>query len=83
MSKELQVEIISPDGYLFDGDCYLVSIPSVEGDIGVMSNHESVLARLRDGTIAIFDNQQNILKEFPVSSGFAQIFDNKLLVLID
>jgi len=83
MIKALQVEIISPQGYLFDGQCHLVSLPSTDGDIGVMSNHESLLARLREGKIAIFDEQQNILKEFPVTSGFAEMLDNKLLVLVD
>ena len=83
MIKDLQVEIISPSGYLFDGQCHLVSVPSVDGDIGVMFDHESVLARLREGKITIFDNQQNILKEFSIASGFAEMFSNKLLILVD
>jgi F-type H+-transporting ATPase subunit epsilon len=83
MHKELQVEIISPEGFLFSGSCHLVTIPSVEGEIGFMADHESALAGLKEGKIAIFDAYQNILKEFSVTSGFAEMFGNKLLVLVD
>jgi F-type H+-transporting ATPase subunit epsilon len=81
--SELKVEIISPKGYLFNDKCYLVTIPAVEGQIGVMENHEAVLANLIEGNITIFDSNNNSLKEIPVKSGFAEVFDNKLLVLVD
>ena len=83
MIKELHVEIISPEGYLFDGLCHLAIVPSVSGEIGVMSDHESFLAKLQEGKIAIFDDNQNILKEFYIKNGFANMFNNKLLVLIE
>jgi F-type H+-transporting ATPase subunit epsilon len=83
MNKELNVEIISPEGCLFNDSCHLVTIPSLEGEIGFMAEHEAVLAGLKEGKVAIFDAYQNILKEFSVVSGFAEMFGNKLLVLID
>jgi F-type H+-transporting ATPase subunit epsilon len=83
MHTELQVEIISPEGYLFNGHCHLVTIPSVEGEMGLMADHEAVLISLKEGKVAIFDNHQNILKEFSVKSGFAEMFNNRLLVLVD
>ena len=83
LHKELQVEIISPEGYLFNGHCHLITIPSVEGEMGLMADHEAVLANLKEGKIAVFDSHQNILKEFSVKSGFAEMFDNKLLVLVE
>ncbi len=45
--KELQVEIISPQGYLFNGSCNQVTIPSVQGEMGVMADHEAVLVMLK------------------------------------
>lgn len=83
MHKELNVEIISPEGSIFNGFCYLVTVPSLEGEIGFMADHEAVLAGLKEGKIAIFDAYQNILKEFSVVSGFAEMFNNRLLVLVD
>ena len=83
MTKELKVEIISPEGYLFDGHCYLVTVPAAKGEMGIMLDHEAILSSLKEGKITIVDNQQNILKEFSVKSGFAEMFNNKLLILID
>lgn len=83
MTTELRVEIISPEGFLFSGQCYLTTIPCVDGVMGVMADHEAVLANLISGKITIFDDKQNIIKEFPVESGFAEMFDNKLLLLVD
>ena len=81
--KELQLEIISPEGYLFQGSCYLATIPAADGQMGLMADHEAVLTKLLAGKITIFDDKNNILKEYAVHSGFAEMFNNKLLVLID
>ena len=79
----LQLEIISPEGYLFNSKCYLATIPAGKGEMGVMENHEAVLTSLNEGKIVVFDERNNVLKEFPVKSGFAEMFDNKLLILVD
>ena len=83
LTKELQIEIISPEGYLFKGHCYLVTIPAANGQMGLMADHETVLTSLNKGQVAILDNHNNVLKEYAIESGFAEMFDNKLLVLID
>lgn len=81
--KELQVEIISPAGFLFNGKCHLAAVPAASGVMGVMADHEAVLANLIPGKITIFDDKQNIVKEFDATSGFAEVFDSKLLILVD
>lgn len=81
--KEFQIDIISPEGVLLSGNCYLATIPAVSGDIGVMADHEAILTSLREGKVEIFDDKNNVLKEYALNSGFAQMYDNKLLVLID
>jgi F-type H+-transporting ATPase subunit epsilon len=83
LHKELQVEIISPEGYLFQGNCHLVTIPAANGEMGLMADHEAVLTSLSKGRVAILDSKNNILKEYTIESGFAEMFDNKLLVLVD
>jgi F-type H+-transporting ATPase subunit epsilon len=79
----LNLEIISPAGVLFKGTCYMAVIPSVEGEMGVMNNHEAVIANLQTGVISIFDEKQNLIKSFEVESGFAESSVEKLLILLD
>jgi F-type H+-transporting ATPase subunit epsilon len=82
MSHSLHLEIISPTGILFKGACHMVVIPSIEGDIGVMHSHESIMVTLKAGQIAIYDDKQNITKTFDVENGFAEQSAEKFLILV-
>ena len=80
----LKLEIISPAGTLFKGDCAIVTVPSVEGEMGVMYGHEAVIVSLQEGQIKVLDDGQNVVKTFDVKSGFAEMRGaEKLLVLLD
>jgi F-type H+-transporting ATPase subunit epsilon len=82
--SDLTVEITSPKGELFKGNCYLVVVPSTLGDLGVLAGHEVVVVSLREGQILIYDNKNNLTKSFDVKSGFAEVQDSgKLLILVD
>jgi F-type H+-transporting ATPase subunit epsilon len=80
----LDIEIISPAGIVFEGNGSMVVIPSVSGEIGVMKDHESFVAKLQKGKIIVYSDKQEIISETLVDSGFAEIKDsNKLIILID
>ncbi len=79
----LNLEIISPLGVLYKGSCHMAVIPSVDGEMGVMSGHEAVVVNLKAGKIAVYDDKQNLLKTFDVESGFAEQSAEKLLVLAE
>jgi len=84
--SDLKLEIISPAGILFKGECAMAVLPSVLGDIGVMYGHESVIAMLRSAEmISIYDDKQNLVKSVAVTTGgFAEMQGlDKLLVLVD
>lgn len=82
--SNLTLEIISPEGIIFNGDCHIAVVPSVSGDIGFMYGHEEVIALLREGQITVFDDKQNIIKQLDVVSGCAKIdASRKLIVLVD
>ena len=83
MNKELHVEIISPEGYLFNGNCNMVVVPAYGGEMGIMAGHEAILSSLIPGVISIHNEKQNVVKEFQVSSGTLQIQGSKLLILVD
>mgnify|MGYP000010443402 CR=1 FL=1 len=80
----LNLEIISLGGIVFKGQCHLAVIPAANGAIGVMYDHESIITSLKEGKIEIFDDKQNLVKEFDVKGGFAEMHAaEKLVVLID
>ena len=94
--NRLHIEIISPAGVIFEGSCHMATIPGVNGELGIMNNHEPTLTRLKEGKINIYgqnsmklkednidDHKDKVTKEFKISGGFAHNVGNKLLILID
>ena len=72
------------NGTLFKGECNLAVIPGSTGDLGVMHDHESVITTLREGTITVFDDKQNLIKSFDVKGGFAKmITEDRLSVVVE
>jgi F-type H+-transporting ATPase subunit epsilon len=82
--SELKLEIISPTGVLFKGECHMAVVPSVAGEIGIMYGHEAVVAKLQEGKVSIYDEKNNLVRSFDITSGFAEMHGaEKLLVLVD
>lgn len=82
--SNLKLEIISPAGVIFKGECGMAVVPSISGEIGVMFGYEAFIAALREGQISVYDDKQNLIKSFDIKSGFAEMqSEEKLLVLLD
>ena len=78
------LEIISVQGVVLKCDCHMAVVPSTEGDLGIMYGHESLIAKLREGQITIYDDKQNIVKQIDVKGGYAEMHGADLLsVLVD
>ena len=48
-----------------------------------MPNHESVISKIREGQIVIQDEKETVIKELDAKSGYAEMIDNKLIILLD
>ena len=80
----LNLEIISVQGVILKWQCDMVVVPSVEGEIGVMYGHESIIAKLKEGQISVYDDKQNIIKQIEITGGYAEMHGaEKLSVLVD
>ncbi|HWK77361.1 F0F1 ATP synthase subunit epsilon [Microbacterium sp.] len=49
----LQVSLVSADAEVWTGDASLVVAKTVEGEIGIMTGHEPILAILAEGEVRI------------------------------
>ena len=47
----LQVELVVPDGELWSGNARMVIAKTLDGDIGIMGSHPSVLGILVPGSV--------------------------------
>ena len=78
MSELFTVEIISPDQTILKQDTNEVTIPSYEGQMGILNNHIPLITFLRPGIITI---KTDIEKKFYVEEGTVEFSNNNLLIL--
>ena len=80
MEDIFKLEIISPEKIIFSEDVKMVTLPSYEGDMGVLKNHISIITFLRPGIIKVQKKEGNI-NDFFVQDGTVEYFNNNLIVL--
>ena len=80
MEDIFALEIISPEKIIFSEDVKMVTLPSYEGDMGVLKNHISIITFLRPGIIKVQKKEGNI-NDFFVQDGTVEYFNDNLIVL--
>jgi F-type H+-transporting ATPase subunit epsilon len=78
MSDKFTVEIITPDKSILEAEVNEVSIPSYEGQMGILKNHIPLITFLRPGLITIQGQEE---KKYYVEEGTVEFSDNNLLIL--
>ena len=79
MPENFLVEIISPNQSVLKSEASEVTIPSYEGQMGILKDHISLITFLRPGLIVI--KKENEEKKFFIEEGVVEFKDNNLLIL--
>ena len=77
MSDKFTVEIITPDKSILKSETNEVTIPSYEGQMGILKEHIPLITFLRPGIIFIKDQE----KKYYVEEGTVEFSNNNLLIL--
>ncbi|MBL6786345.1 MAG: ATP synthase F1 subunit epsilon, partial [Candidatus Pelagibacter bacterium] len=72
------IEIITPDKTILKSEATEVTIPSFEGQMGILKDHIPLITFLRPGII-IVQNQEE--KKYFIEEGTVEFSDNNLLIL--
>ncbi len=80
MEENFKIEIISPEQIIFSGDAKAVTLPSYEGEMGILKDHISIITFLRPGILQVKKADGNSEKFF-IEDGTVEFFDNILVVL--
>ena len=78
MSDKFTVEIISPEQVILKQETNEVTIPSYEGQMGILKDHIPLITFLRPGLINIKSEKEI---KFYVEEGTVEFSNNKLLIL--
>jgi len=78
MSEKFTVEIITPERLILKSEVSEVTIPSYEGQMGILKDHIPLITFLRPGLIIIQGNEE---KKYYVEEGTVEFLNNSLLIL--
>ena len=78
MSDKFIVEIISPEKLILDSNANEVTIPSYEGQMGILKDHIPLITFLRPGVISVRNQEE---KKYFIEEGTVEFSNNKLLIL--
>jgi len=75
----IQLEIVAPDKTLLTVTVESVTIPGMDGDFSVLPGHTPFLAALRNDVMTTRANSNT--KHYAINGGYAEVRDNKVIVL--
>jgi F-type H+-transporting ATPase subunit epsilon len=80
MSEEFKVEIVNPEqSFLIKEDVTEVVVPALEGEMGILKDHISIISFLKPGLIKIFSKSGE--EKYYIEDGIAEFKNNSLSVL--
>ena len=79
MLEKFTVEIISPDSSIIKTDATEVTIPSYEGEMGILKDHIPIISFLKPGIIKVISGSEE--HNFYVEDGIVEFKDNTLSIL--
>jgi len=79
---KFQAEVLTPEGEVFSEEIEMLSTRTAIGSIGVLANHEPVLAMLEPTELRLYRSESEIVR-FAQAEGYLQFADNRALVLVE
>jgi F-type H+-transporting ATPase subunit epsilon len=76
------VEVLTPEGEVFSDEIEMLSTRTAVGSIGVLANHEPVLAMLEPTELRLYRSDSDVVR-FAQAEGYLQFAENRALVLVE
>ena len=77
-----KVEILTPEGEVFNDEVEMVSTKTSVGSIGLLANHQPLLAMLDPTELRLYKSESDVVR-YAQGEGFLQISGEHALVLVD
>lgn len=82
MAKTFRVDVVSPEATVWSGDATFIVARTPEGEIGILADHEPVLAALVTSAVQV-EAADGSKTTIGVHGGFLQVLQNQVTLLTD
>jgi F-type H+-transporting ATPase subunit epsilon len=80
--KTFPVEVLTPEGEVFNGEVEMLSTRTEVGEVGVLANHAPLLATLDPAELRLHLSESEV-RRYAQGEGYLQVFENRALVLVE
>ena len=77
-----RVEVLTPEGEVFNDEVEMVSTRTGIGSIGILAHHQPLLAMLDPTELRLYKAETDVVR-FAQGEGFLQVTGERALVLVD
>jgi F-type H+-transporting ATPase subunit epsilon len=79
---KFRVEVLTPEGEVFNDEVEMVSTRTTTGSIGVLAHHTPILAMLDPTELRLYRTESEVVR-FAQAEGYMQISGNHALLLVE
>lgn len=79
--SQLYLKIVTPEKLVVDDEVNMVTLPSAEGQLGILPHHTNLMAKLAPGELRIKKGDK--VEVLAIGGGFLQMADNTLTIMTD
>lgn len=80
--SKFHVEVLTPEGPVFEDDVEMVSTRTTTGSIGMLAHHTPILAMLDPAELRLHMSDSDVVT-FAQGEGYLQMTNNRCLVLVE
>jgi F-type H+-transporting ATPase subunit epsilon len=80
--NKFPVEVLTPEGEVFNEEVEMLSTRSTVGSFGVLANHAPLLVMLDPTELRLYRSDSDVVR-FAQAEGYLQFSDNHALVLVE
>jgi len=77
-----KVEVLTPEGEVFNDEVEMVSTRTSVGSIGILAHHQPLLAMLDPTELRLYKSESEVVR-YAQGEGFLQMTGEQALVLVD
>jgi F-type H+-transporting ATPase subunit epsilon len=80
--SNFKLEILTPNGEIFNDEAISVTLPGEEGEFGVLAEHSSLTTLLEAGVIDV-EKTDKTVESIIINWGMVQVDEKKVIVLVE
>jgi F-type H+-transporting ATPase subunit epsilon len=81
MAETLKLEIVTPQAVVFSDDVHMVTLPAIEGEMGIYPQHERLITQLVPGELLVTKDGADTL--LAIGEGLVEVTATHVSILTD